>query len=127
MIIIPKLNILQCLILKINESRYIALFVVSRSINKLFSISCVNIYFSQSIVHYLSWSSYDELEFLCLEISYIMDLLLIISETNNTFLNFIFKPYTQNHCSSVDCLQLLMREDNPTISFTYCKYKYQEK
>ena len=27
-----------------------ALFVVSRSIKKLFSIGCVNIYFSQSIV-----------------------------------------------------------------------------
>ena len=38
--------------LKINESQYIALFVVSRSIKKLFSIACVNIYFSQSIVNY---------------------------------------------------------------------------
>ena len=30
--------------LKLNESRYIALFVVSGSIKKLFSIDCVNIY-----------------------------------------------------------------------------------
>ena len=36
--------------LKINESRYIALFMVSGSTKKLFSIDCVNIYFSQSIV-----------------------------------------------------------------------------
>ena len=36
--------------LKINEPRYIALFVVSGSIKKLFSIDCVNIYFSQSIL-----------------------------------------------------------------------------
>ena len=35
---------------KINESRYIALFVVSGSIKKLFSINYINIYFSQSIV-----------------------------------------------------------------------------
>ena len=39
--------------LKINESQYIALFMVSRSIKKLFSIDCVNIYLSQSIVNYL--------------------------------------------------------------------------
>ena len=36
-----------------NESRYIALLVVSGCIKKLFSIACVNIYFSQSIVNYL--------------------------------------------------------------------------
>ena len=29
---------------KVNESRYIALFVFSKSIKKLFSIDCVNIY-----------------------------------------------------------------------------------
>ena len=46
--------------LKINESRYIALFLVSGSIKKPFSIDCtmevydsVNIDFSQSIVNYL--------------------------------------------------------------------------
>ena len=39
--------------LKNNESQYIALFVVSGSIQKLFSIDCVNVYFSQSIVNYL--------------------------------------------------------------------------
>ena len=39
--------------LKINESQYIALFVVCGTIKKLFSIDCVNIYFSQSIVNYL--------------------------------------------------------------------------
>ena len=36
--------------LKINESRYIAVFMVSGPIKKLFSINCVNIYFSQSVV-----------------------------------------------------------------------------
>ena len=41
------------LLVKVNESRYIALFVVSGSIKKLFSVDCVNIYFSQSIVNYL--------------------------------------------------------------------------
>ena len=40
-------------IFEINESQYIALFVVSESIEKSFSIDCVNIYFSQSIVSYL--------------------------------------------------------------------------
>ena len=35
---------------KVNESRYIALFVVSRSIKKLSPIDCVSIYFSQTIV-----------------------------------------------------------------------------
>ena len=39
--------------IKINESHYIALFVVSGSIKKPFSIGCVNIYFFQSIVNYL--------------------------------------------------------------------------
>ena len=38
---------------KIKESRYIALFLVSGSIKKLFSIDCVKIYFSQSIAYYL--------------------------------------------------------------------------
>ena len=42
------------LILKINESLYIELFVVRGSIKKLFSIDCVNGYLSQSIVNYLS-------------------------------------------------------------------------
>ena len=37
---------------KVNESQYIALLKVSRSIKNLFSIVCVNIYFSQSIVNY---------------------------------------------------------------------------
>ena len=37
-------------LLKVNESRYIALFVVSGSMKKLFSIDCVNIYFSKSVV-----------------------------------------------------------------------------
>ena len=36
-------------LIKINESRYIALFLASGSIKKLLSIDCVNIYFSQSI------------------------------------------------------------------------------
>ena len=40
-------------LLKINESQYIALFVVSGSIKKTFSVDCVNIYFSQSAVSYL--------------------------------------------------------------------------
>ena len=40
-------------LLKITESQYIALFVVSGSIKKLFSIDWVKIYFSQSIVSYL--------------------------------------------------------------------------
>ena len=40
-------------IFEIKESQYIALFVVSESIKKSFSIDCVNIYFSQSIVSYL--------------------------------------------------------------------------
>ena len=39
--------------LKINESQYITLFVVSVSIKSLFSTDCVNIYFSQSKVSYL--------------------------------------------------------------------------
>ena len=37
-------------LLKINEPRYIALFMVSGSIKKLVSIDCVNIYLSQSIL-----------------------------------------------------------------------------
>ena len=36
---------------KVNESRYITLFVVSGSFKKRFLIDCVNIYFSQSIVY----------------------------------------------------------------------------
>ena len=40
-------------VFKINEPQYIALIVVSGSIKKLFSIDCVNIYFSQSIINYL--------------------------------------------------------------------------
>ena len=39
--------------IKVNESRCIAFFVVSGSIKKVFSIDCVNIYFSQLIVNYL--------------------------------------------------------------------------
>ena len=35
---------------KFNKSKYTVLFVVSGSIKKLFSIDCVDIYFSQSIV-----------------------------------------------------------------------------
>ena len=50
-------NPLQCCyqfaIIKINDSRYIALFMVSRCIKKLSSIDCVNIYFSKSIANYL--------------------------------------------------------------------------
>ena len=38
------------ILIKVNKSGYIALFVVSGSIKKLFSIDCVNIYFSQAIV-----------------------------------------------------------------------------
>ena len=34
---------------KLNESRYIALFVVSGSIKMLFSVDCVNIYLSQQL------------------------------------------------------------------------------
>ena len=41
--------------IKVNESQYIALCVVSGSIKKLLSIDCVNIYFSQSIVNYVSF------------------------------------------------------------------------
>ena len=37
-------KITLCYLLKINESRYIALFVVSGSIKKLFSIDYVTIY-----------------------------------------------------------------------------------
>ena len=40
------------LLVKVNESRYFALFVVSGSMKKFFSVDCVNIYFSQSIVNY---------------------------------------------------------------------------
>ena len=36
--------------IKVNESLYIVLFAVSGFTKKLFSIHCVNIYFSQSIV-----------------------------------------------------------------------------
>ena len=32
-------------LLKVNESRYIALFMFSGSIKKLFSIDCINVYF----------------------------------------------------------------------------------
>ena len=46
------LKIKEVLQIKINESQYIALFVVSGSIKKLFPINCVNIYFSQSIANY---------------------------------------------------------------------------
>ena len=42
----------NCL-LKVSESQDIALFVVSGSIKKIFSIDCVKIYFPQSIVNYL--------------------------------------------------------------------------
>ena len=38
--------------IKVNKSRYIALFMVSGSIKKFSSIYCVNIYFSQSIFNY---------------------------------------------------------------------------
>ena len=38
--------------IKVNKSQYIALFVVNRSIKKLFSVNYVNIYFSQSTVNY---------------------------------------------------------------------------
>ena len=38
---------------KIKESQYIELFVISRSIKKLFSVDLVNAYFSQSTVNYL--------------------------------------------------------------------------
>ena len=40
-------------IIKIKESWYIALFVVSGSIKKLFPIDCINIEFSESLVHCL--------------------------------------------------------------------------
>ena len=40
-------------LLKINKTQYIALFVVNGSIKKLFSIDCVNVHFSQSIINYL--------------------------------------------------------------------------
>ena len=39
-------------LLKVNESRYSALFVVSGSIKKIFSIDCVNTDFSQSMINY---------------------------------------------------------------------------
>ena len=38
---------------KVKESWYITLFMVNRSIKKLFLINCANIYSSQSIVNYL--------------------------------------------------------------------------
>ena len=43
----------EYLLVKINESQYMALSMVSGSIKELFSIDCVNIYFSQSIFNYL--------------------------------------------------------------------------
>ena len=49
---VRKINILQNslkntndAVFQVNESRYIEFFVVSRSIKKLISIDCVNIYF----------------------------------------------------------------------------------
>ena len=45
-------------LLKINEPQYIALLVVSGFIKKLFSIDCVNIYFSQSIVNYIFFNRF---------------------------------------------------------------------
>ena len=39
--------------MKVNESRYISLFVVNGCIKKLLSIGRVDTYFSQSIVNYL--------------------------------------------------------------------------
>ena len=43
----------RVIITKINELWYIALFSVSESIKKLFSIDCINIYFCKSIVNYI--------------------------------------------------------------------------
>ena len=40
-------------VFQVNESRYNEFFVVSRSIKKLISVDCANIYFSQSIVNYV--------------------------------------------------------------------------
>ena len=42
-------KICKLIIKIINNSRYIALFVDSESLKKLFSVDCVTIYFSQSI------------------------------------------------------------------------------
>ena len=50
---IPIFLFLRLNFLKINESRCIALLVPRGSIKKLFSIDCVDIYISQSIVNYL--------------------------------------------------------------------------
>ena len=36
-------------VIKVSESRYIALFVVSESIKNLYSIDCIYIYFPQSL------------------------------------------------------------------------------
>ena len=46
-------------ILKGNESRYIALFVVSGSIKKVFSIDCVNIYLFSIFfsIDFVQWKS----------------------------------------------------------------------
>ena len=45
----PHLKIFSEISIKVYDSRNIALFVVSESMIKLFSIDCVNMYFSQSI------------------------------------------------------------------------------
>ena len=48
-----KQKVQQCkLIIEINKSWYIALCVVNRSIEKLFLIDCVNIYFTQSTLDF---------------------------------------------------------------------------
>ena len=41
-----EINLVPFSSLKVNESRYIELFVFSGSINKFFSIDCVNMYLS---------------------------------------------------------------------------------
>ena len=48
-------------LLKINELQYVVLFVVSGSIEKLFSIDFVNIYFSQTIVNYIFFNKFKSL------------------------------------------------------------------
>ena len=48
----------QYTLVKINESHYIALFVVSGSIKKFFSMNCVNINFSQSVLKYLFFNKF---------------------------------------------------------------------
>ena len=54
-----KINLSKINLLKVNESRYIALFVVSGSIKKLFSFDYVNIYLFSKLfsIDFVQWKS----------------------------------------------------------------------